>query len=290
MGMMNRFDLPSRLAILGPGLLGGSIALATRRNLPECHVALWARRQSAVDEIVAGSMAARASTDVAEIVRGADLVVLSVPIGAMRDLAVKIRPHLAPDAVVTDVGSVKGPVVETLTAALGNRFVGSHPMAGSDRSGIGAADANLFEKAVCIVTPTDTTPADSVGRIEVFWKMLGCRVEQMDRWRHDEVVSAISHLPHVMAAALVDLVGSRDAEALDFCGPGFRDTTRVAGGPAEMWTEILRSNHAQVKKYLEAMIEKLKEVVILLDDSDGASMKHFLDEARIWRDSLRLNK
>ncbi len=287
---MNSSSLPSRLAILGPGLLGGSIALATRKKHPGCEVSLWARRQTAVDEILTRSPVVRASTDLREIVGGADLIVLAVPIGVMEHLAKRVRPHLAPGAIVTDVGSVKGPVVEALADTLGTRFIGSHPMAGSERSGIGAADAELFERAVCIVTPTETTPVDSLVRIRSFWKMLGCHVELMDRWRHDEVVSLISHLPHVLAAALVQLVGSTDAAALKFCGPGFRDTTRVAGGPAEMWTEILRSNSAQVKKSLEAMIEKLREVVILLDDSDGASMKQFLNEAKVRRDSLRLSK
>jgi prephenate dehydrogenase len=283
---MNRLHLPARLAILGPGLLGGSIALAARKKHPGCEIALWARRRAAVDETLACGPFSRASTDLAEIVAGADLIVLAVPIGVMADLAKRFRPYLAPDAVVTDVGSVKGPVVEALSDILGANFIGSHPMAGSDRSGIEAANAELFEGAVCILTPVNSTPADSLIRVESFWKMLGCRVEQMDRWRHDEVVSSISHLPHVLAAALVHMVGSTDAAALNFCGPGFRDTTRVAGGPAEMWTEILRSNSAQVKKSLEAMIEKLREVVILLDDSDGASMKQFLNEAKIRRDSL----
>jgi len=283
---MNRLYLPARLAILGPGLLGGSIALATGKKLPGCEIALWARRRAAVGEIRACAPFCRASTDLAEIVGDAELIVLAVPIGAMADLAKRFRPYLAPDAVVTDVGSVKGPVVEALSDILGTKFIGSHPMAGSDRSGIEAADADLFEGAVCILTPVDSTPPDSLIRVESFWKMLGCRVEQMDRWRHDEVVSSISHLPHVLAAALVHMVGGADAAALNFCGPGFRDTTRVAGGPAEMWTEILRSNSTQVKKSLEAMIEKLREVVILLDDSEGASMKKFLNEAKIRRDSL----
>ncbi len=280
--------LPARLAILGPGLLGGSIAFAAKKKLPDCEVALWARRQTAVDEILSRSLGVWASTDLSEIVGGADLVVLAVPIGVMEDLAKRAIPYLAPTAIVTDVGSVKGPVVEALAGILGARFIGSHPMAGSDRSGIEAADAELFENAVCILTPTKSNSSESLVRIQSFWKMLGCRVEIMDRWRHDEVVSLISHLPHVLAAALVHLVSSNDAAALNFCGPGFRDTTRVAGGPAEMWTEILRSNSSQVKKSLEAMIAKLREIVILLEDSDGVAMKEFLNEAKVRRDSLRL--
>jgi len=288
---MSESAFPTRLAVLGPGLLGGSIALAVRERYPDSRLALWGRRAEAVESIRQRDVAATVSTDLGSVVEGAELVVLCVPIGAMADLAKQIAPMLSPTALVTDVGSVKGPVVRELTAILGDRFVGSHPMAGSERDGFDAARANLFEGAVCVVTTgvgSDSTTA--LGRIEAFWAALGCSVRRTDADRHDEVVAAISHLPHVLAAALVDLVGGSDPQALEFCGPGFRDTTRVAGGPAAMWTEILRTNREPVRKSIEAMVEKLREVVILLDDSDGVAMNRFLNEAKMRRDSLRAEK
>jgi prephenate dehydrogenase len=163
-------------------------------------------------------------------------------------------------------------------------------MAGSERDGFDAARADLFGGAVCVVTPGAESDPSTVNRVEGFWAALGCRVRRLEPDRHDEVVAAISHLPHVVAAALVEVVGTTDPQALDFCGPGFRDTTRVAGGPSSMWTEILRENRAPVRKSVEAMIEKLREVVILLDDSDEVAMKRFLNEAKARREALRAGK
>lgn len=281
--------LPARLAILGPGLLGGSIALAVEERMPECRVSMWARREDALGEIRERELGCFVSTDPGEVIAGADLVVLGVPIGAMPSLAERIAPLLARGALVTDVGSVKGQTVAELSAILGDHYVGSHPMAGSDRSGIQAARADLFEGAVCILTPNEKTQPVAALRIMRFWEMLGCRVASMDPGRHDEVVAAISHLPHLLAAALVDLVAEREPAAFDFLGPGFRDTTRVAGGPSAMWAEILRTNRGPVKKSLEAMIEKLEEIAILLDQTDGAPIQDFLERTRNQRSALRQN-
>lgn len=284
---MNDSAFPSRLAVLGPGLLGGSIALAAAERFPECQVALWARREEAAEAIRKRRVAARITTDVASVVEAADLVVLCVPVGAMGGLAERIAPVLSSTALVTDVGSVKAPVVRELTPILGRQFIGSHPMAGSERAGFEAARPGLFEGAVCAVTPGPDSEPSSVARVEAFWTGLGCRVRLSDAVRHDEAVAVVSHLPHLIAAALVDVAGSRDPQALDFCGPGFRDTTRVAGGPPAMWTEILRTNREPVRKSVEAMIEKLREIVILLGDSDGAAMNEFLNQAKARREALR---
>jgi len=279
----------TRLAIIGPGLLGGSIALAARRA-GGFHVAVWARRAEAVAELEQRAVAEVASTDLAAVVKEADIVVLAVPIGVMASLARQIAPLLGAGAVVTDVGSVKAPVVETLSGIFSQRahFVGSHPMAGSEKAGLEAARAGLFDGAPCIVTPDAQSDAGAVTTIHNFWQTLGGRVLELSPAAHDEIVALVSHFPHLLAAVLVNLVAEKNGAAFEFAGPGFRDTTRVASGPPEMWTEILRNNHTAVRASVEAMIEKLREIATLLDHD--ASMTALLTQAKTQRDQLRFPK
>jgi len=274
------------LAILGPGLLGGSIALAARR-VGGWRVSLGARRAEAVAEIEARGIADAASTDLRSIVSGADLVILCVPIGAMPALAREIADAISPQTIVTDVGSVKAGVVLELGAIFRERgrFVGSHPMAGSEQTGIGAARAELFEGAACIVTPDASSDAAAVADVRVFWQSLGSRVLEVLPAEHDEIVALVSHLPHLLAATLVQTVLAENPRAFEFSGPGFRDTTRVAAGPPAMWAEILRTNRAAVRKSAEAMIEKLHEIMTLLDREPP--MTEFLTQAKEQRDRLQ---
>ena len=278
----------SKIAVIGPGLLGGSIALAVRERLPEAEIALWARRPEAVAEIHDRNIAAVASTDLAAVVRGAHLVILCVPVGAMPKLTEELAPVIDPETIVTDVGSVKGSVVTALAGILSGsgRFIGSHPMAGSERTGLHAARADLFEGAACIVTPDESSDPEALRGVKDFWSLLGCRVSTLSPAEHDRVVAFISHLPHLTAAALVEMVATQHPGALAFCGNGFRDTTRVAAGPAEMWTEIALSNREPLRTAIEAMIEKLGEVVKLLDANDPNAMTQFLCAARQHRKNL----
>jgi len=278
-----------RLAIVGPGLLGGSIALSARRS-GGFHIGLWARRAEAVAEIETLGIADQASIDLEEIVKDADLIVLCIPIGAMPVIARRIAEVISPEAIVTDVGSVKACVVAELEPIFRGRgrFAGSHPMAGSEQAGVRAARADLFDGAVCIVTPSERSDAQAMEEIRSFWQKLGCRVTELSPAAHDEIVAQISHFPHLLAAALVQCVADENPRALDFSGPGFRDMTRVAGGPPAMWAEILRSNRHAVRKSAEAMIEKLRGIVTLLDREEP--MIEFLTQAQARRDRLRLPK
>ena len=275
-----------RIAIIGPGLLGASIALAARRS-GGARVAVWARRAEIVEEVRAREIADTVSSDLGEVIAEADTVVLCVPIGAMPALAREIVTRIPPRALITDVGSVKAGVVSELSAIFRERgrFIGSHPMAGSDKAGHEHASAELFDGRVCIVTPDAATPPDALADATAFWKMLGCSVRTLAPAEHDEVVALISHLPHLLAATLVNTVATRNPAAFDFHGPGFFDTTRVAAGQPELWAEILRANSAAVRAAAEAMIEMLREITTLLDSEKP--MKEFLNEAKIQRDRLR---
>jgi prephenate dehydrogenase len=275
------------IAILGPGLLGGSIAMAVRDRLPSVDVRVWARRPEAAEEVRALNLCRVSTTDHREAVTDADLVILCTPIGVMRSLCEQLVPHLSASAVVTDVGSVKGRVVRELSAVFdGPAFVGSHPMAGSEMAGIEAARADLFEGATCIVTPDETSNADAVSSVETFWRSIGGLVRKLGPEEHDRVVAQVSHLPHLVAAALVNLVCSAGTDSLKFSGSGFRDTTRVASGPAGMWAEILTENREHLKEAVSGMIRSLETFARALDEPSTETLEQLLAHASASRDAF----
>jgi prephenate dehydrogenase len=283
--------LMKSVAILGPGLLGGSIALALRDDA-ETNVRLWARRSEALEEARALGVADLVTGSVEEAVEGVDIVVLCVPVGAMEDLVRRALPKLSSSTLVTDVGSVKRPVCDRLAPLLSERalFVGSHPMAGSEKAGISAARGDLFLNAVCILTPEPgrTRPA-AYELAEAFWTRLGCRVRSLLPHTHDEVCALISHLPHLTAAALVQNVTAACPEAFGFCGPGFRDSTRIASGLPSMWTEILSSNRVAVAGSLRRLIALLEPLAAQLErgGTEAEAVIHgFLASAKVRRDGL----
>lgn len=277
------------IAILSPGLLGGSLALAIRQRMPGTTIKIWARRQESIKKVLALGIADEASTDAPSIAQDAGLILFCMPIGSMPDVAALIAPAVHPDALVTDVGSVKQPVVEKLGAIFRGRahFIGSHPMAGSEQAGIDAARADLFEGAVTILTPVDSTPRDPLKALAAFWQSLGCRVAITTPRAHDEAVALISHLPHLTAAALVQSVIRENPLALDWRGNGFLDSTRIAMGSPAMWAEILAENREPVKKAIHAMIENLSEVTKLLDAEETGPLEQYLAEAGAARDRLK---
>ena len=282
----------NRIALLGPGLIGGSIALALRRG-GGSHVTLWARRAESVREVIAANCADAATADLAVAVKDADLVVLCVPVGAMRALAEAIAPMIRSDCVITDVGSVKGPVLAELRPIFRGRgrFVGSHPMAGSEHTGLAAARANLFDGTTSIVTPEPDTDAAALAEVSVFWESIGCRVVELPAAEHDECVALVSHLPHLLAAALVNTVAARNEHAFRVVGPGFRDTTRVAAGPPAMWREILRENSAAVLPAIDALIAKLSDFrQTLALAGDGKEIHDLLANARATRNRITFPK
>ena len=278
-----------KLSILGPGLLGGSIGLAARHRKIARRVAIWARRPAAADQAYQLGAADEATNDLVKAVADAELVVLATPIGVMRALVDQIRPALPDGCVVTDVGSVKYPIVTALSDALNGkaRFVGSHPMAGSEQSGIDAARRDLFENATCIVTPREDTDQAALKVVYDFWRALGCSVKTLGPLEHDEIVARISHLPHVVAAAVVNTVCTDGAQALNFAGPGFKDFSRIAGGPFEMWTEICLENREEIGRALNTLIEELGKVRAAVENADAVELRTMLKRAKHFRDELR---
>ncbi|MGD1020466.1 MAG: prephenate dehydrogenase/arogenate dehydrogenase family protein [Verrucomicrobiia bacterium] len=278
-----------KLSILGPGLLGGSIGLAARQRKVARRVSIWARRPDAADQAFQVGAADEATHDLAKVVTDAELVVLATPIGAMRALVEQILPVLPAGCVVTDVASVKYPIVTALSDALAGkaRFVGSHPMAGSEQSGIEAARRDLFDNAVCIVTPREDTDKAALQLVYDFWSAIGCTVKTLAPLEHDEIVARISHLPHLVAAAVVNVVCSDGSHPLNFVGPGFKDFTRIAGGPFEMWTEICLENREEIGRSLDALIEELAKVRAAVKNADAVELRAMLKRAKHFRDELR---
>lgn len=274
-----------KLAIIGPGLLGGSIALAARERIPGAHLRIWARRKDALAAVEKIGVANVVSSDFSTVVTGAELVILCVPIGSMESIARAIVMLVDPETVITDVGSVKGAVIEKLAPIFQNRahFIGSHPMAGSEKAGLEAARANLFEDAICMVTPEPGCAAEKVEILEKVWTSLGARTRLLSASEHDEIVALVSHLPHLLAATLVNLVCAENADSINFSGNGFRDTTRIAAGPPAMWAEILRSNRVPLRRAVQGMIEQLRASLANLDDANSAPLESFLEKARAQR-------
>lgn len=275
-----------QLAIFGPGLIGGSLALAARRAGLCARLTVWSRDAGERAAVRKLGVADAVTDGPGEAARGADLVVLCVPPAALPKVARAIAPALEADAAVGDVASVKAGLVEELTDVLGDRFVGAHPMAGAERSGLEAARADLFERCVCLLTPLDggRTDAAALASVSGFWQGLGARVRQMTPQAHDEAVAQVSHLPHLVAAALA---GLPDAAAHECAGPGWRDMTRLAAGPPDLWTEILSHNRGPVTDALRRMISRLHDALALLETGRDADLGEFLAAARQRRNERR---
>lgn len=276
------------ISIFGPGLLGGSVALAVLERMPGVQVRFWARRDSAKEQIRARGIEAEFFTDAADAAAGASLIILCTPVETMPALGASIAgADLAKDCLVTDVGSVKGDVVRALEPLLGARFIGSHPMAGSEKTGIDVARADLFENAACLLTPTTATLPEPLDRLRGFWKALGCRILEFGPDEHDEKVARISHLPHMMAVVTTLAALRGDPEAIACVAGGFRDTTRVAAGDPGLWTGIAMGNRPALISRLKEAACTLSELVSLLEHADESALRQFLAEAKALRDTVR---
>ena len=279
-----------KVAILGGGLLGGSLALALARQFPGTSVALWARRAETVATARERGISG-ATGDLAEAVKGADLVVLSTPVGAMATVLLAAQTAgLSREALVTDVGSVKAAphrVLQPLLERTGGKFIGSHPMAGSEQTGMGAADEKLFEGAACLLTDDGGVGEPFAGKLQRFWESLGCRVSWLEAAGHDALVARISHFPHLIAAAAAKVALENPADG-NFGGGGLRDTTRVAGGDPAMWTEIVMENRDALRGVLSHGIREMSEMLAMLQAGDHEALRRWLEDAKTARDaSLR---
>ena len=279
---------PDSIAILGPGLLGGSLALDLAAA-GAADLRLWARRESVRADADALGLAPYFTTDFEAAVAGAGLVVLATPVGAMPALAARIAAAAKPPQLVTDMGSVKA-IVERTTApilrAAGIPFVGSHPMCGSEQKGLAAARRGLFAGAMCILTPDEGEKPEIVEKIRAFWSALGCRLAYLEPEDHDATVARISHLPHLAAALLAQTAVGGHPGLLAFAAGGFRDSTRVAGGPVDMWTEILLENRVALAPLVRQLAEACAAAATALESKDESAIRQWLERGKEARAPL----
>ncbi|HEX4054354.1 MAG TPA: prephenate dehydrogenase/arogenate dehydrogenase family protein [Tepidisphaeraceae bacterium] len=277
--------LPRQLTILGVGLLGGSIGLAVRSAAPQCRIVGFGQRRAGLDHAVEIGAIDRFELDAAASVAGSDLVILCTPVGLFESILAQIGPALAPGALVTDVGSTKRSIARLGESHLpkGVEFVASHPMAGSEKRGVEFSRADLFQNQLCIVTPTPAAHPDAVDRIEQFWRLLGMRTTRLSPDDHDRLLADVSHLPHLLAAALVAM---QEDAGLDLSGKGFLDTTRIAGGDGALWRDIFLDNADNLKAGLRRLRDELATVEKMLDAKSADALRDWLNAAAARRQKL----
>jgi prephenate dehydrogenase len=279
-------NLPMKtIAILGTGLMGSSLGLALKKRGIPVRIHAYARRKETRMSAMERGVADAVFDTPSEAVRGADLVILCVPVLTIPELAKDCRAGLKKGAVVTDVGSTKACLNELMTEVLagtGVEFIGSHPICGSEQQGIEAGNADLYAGAMTVVTPHALADEGSVAEVSELWKSAGSLVTVMDAKTHDYILAATSHLPHVVAAALALSAGDNGL----FCGSGFRDTTRIAEGSPQVWSDIVRTNAPALKTALKNFCQNLNELAVLIDSGDGEKLSNWFAAARDKRKEL----
>ncbi len=281
-----------RVALIGVGLIGSSLARVLRRDSPRTAIAACARSVQTLETVRRFGLADETSDDPAASVAGADLVVIATPLSAYADIARRIAPALRDGAIVTDVGSVKGAAIAALRPALPDRihFVPGHPVAGTEHSGPEAGFAELFQDRWCILTPPPGTAPEAVAKITALWERAGMRVVTMEAEHHDKVLAVTSHLPHLIAYTIVgtatELGQDLQSEVVAFSAGGFRDFTRIAASDPVMWRDIFLENREAVLELLQRFSEDLTALQRAIRRGDGETLHKWFTRTRAIRRSI----
>lgn len=278
---INKLD---KIAVVGVGLLGGSIGHALRAAGFNGRRVGIGRRASSLERALKFEAVDEVSTDIAAGVADVQMVILCTPIGQFERLIGQMSDSLQPGCYVTDVASTKSEVVRLAQKQLPKQvhFVGAHPMAGSEKTGVEYARADLFENALCIVTPSAKTPAADVKFVSQFWETLGCHSLMMSPQKHDRLLARVSHLPHAVATALVHLAMKQSA--IDLAGPGFADSTRIASGSPEMWVDIFQTNRKATMQAIDQLVAELTRFRDRLEREDLKAIEKWLAGGKDARD------
>jgi prephenate dehydrogenase len=284
----------NKLAIIGVGLIGGSLARALRDAGHVREIVGYGRSLANLQRAVELGVVDRIDTSLSAAVRDADMVVLATPVGSMTEILKTIAPYLGNDTVVTDVGSVKGAVATAARAALGEKlggFVPGHPIAGTERSGVEASFASLFVGRRVVLTPLPETRVEAAARVRAMWRAAGAEVVEMSIEHHDDVLAATSHLPHLLAYALVDLLARLDdsREIFAYAAGGFRDFTRIASSDPVMWRDISLANRDAIVRLLTQYRGELDSLIAAVSAGDGAKLQDLFTRAKGARDALVVN-
>jgi len=283
--------LINRLAIIGVGLIGGSLARILREKGEVGEIVGIGRGAANLQRAVELGVIDRYEHDLAAGVAGADMIFIATPVCTIENITAKIAPFLAPGAIVTDGGSVKEELVTVCEPLMppGRYFVGGHPIAGTEKSGVDASFSTLYKGKRCIITPTANTDARALAKVTAMWQIAGSEVVLMDPVKHDKVLAAISHLPHMVAYSLVNAVGDYDGcdeNILKYSAGGFRDFTRIASSDPVMWRDIAIQNRTAVLEMMDFFAAHFAELRQLVAAADAQGLEYFFDRSRQHRESI----
>src|SRR5450759_2308566 len=282
--------LIKRLVVVGVGLIGGSFALALRRAGCVQRIVGVGRDESNLRKALELGVIDEIATEPGTALRGAGFVFIATPVRQMQSVMAAIAPHLSVHAVVTDAGSTKQDVVAAARAAFGQKigqFVPGHPIAGREKSGVTAAEADLYCNRNIVLTPLPENSRETIDCVHTVWLACGARVVDMEAAAHDGIFAAVSHLPHMLAYALVDEISHRDnaAQLFSYAAGGFRDFTRVAGSSPEMWRDIALNNREALLAEIDRYQEKLASLRAMIEHSDSGAIERLMTEARDAHDA-----
>ena len=285
--------MAGKLVVCGVGLIGGSFALAIKSALAgrQCpRIVGMGRTRAPLEQALRLGVIDEIATDRESALQGADLVLLGMPVGQMPAVMQALVPHLEPQTIVTDGGSTKSDVVAAARAAFGNRigqFIPGHPIAGAEKSGVAAAKADLYVGKRVVLTPLPENRQEDLQALRTVWEICGAKVSELSPVEHDRVFAAVSHLPHLLAFALVHDLAERDNadQLFGFAASGFRDFTRIASSHPEMWRDICIANRNALLKEVDAFMMELLKTRVLLASADSAGLETMFATARARRDA-----
>ena len=280
----------NRLAIIGVGLIGGSLSLALKQAGIVGEVVGYSRTESVRKEALALGLIDREAESVAEAVKDADMVFLAVPMMAMESVLIELKDNVSDDAIITDGGSAKGQLVDVARRVLGDRlsqFVPGHPIAGTEKSGPSAAFSTLYKNHRVVLTPVTETNQNALEKVKKMWLATGAEVFEMDVQHHDVVLAATSHLPHILAFNLVGMLAERDDcdEVLRYAAGGFKDFSRIASSDPAMWRDICLTNSDAILALLEEYQQGLNQLITAVKQQDGKTLVTVFERAKQARDT-----
>lgn len=280
-----------KLAIIGVGLIGGSLGKICREKNLADSVWGFGRRESKLRKAVELGLIDGYSLEIKEVIENADVVLLATPVGSIIEAGEKISPYLSERAIVTDVGSTKEEIVKKMEQILPKnaRFIGGHPIAGTEKSGPEAAFSELFEEHWCILTPVENTDDTALDLIKRLWEQTGARVNVMDPAKHDKILALISHLPHMAAYALVNVLAKKEHESpglLSYVAGGFKDFSRIASSSPQMWKEVCLQNGPAISRAIQDFRGTLQEIGDSVDTGDGEKLEQIFQNSKDMRDRL----
>lgn len=292
---VNKIDKLNKVTIIGVGLIGGSFAKGIKQAGLVEEVIGFGKNTDNLQLGVELGVIDGFTTDMAEAVKDSDLVFLAVPLGAMKSVLEEMKPYLSANTIITDGGSAKSSVIlsaQEVFGVLPETFVPGHPIAGKEKSGVTAADETLYVNHRVILTPTEKTAQSALEVVKQLWLALGANVEVMNAQQHDEIFAATSHLPHLLAFALVDMLNEHEelGDVFKYTAGGFRDFTRIASSDAVMWRDIAMYNSTAITKWLKHYGQAITELTALVENKDAQALYTLFDEAKKARDKHIVQK